>query len=127
MFFIRVLPVTPSRFRPPSKVAGRLFENAQNVHYKKVMDLDIKINELQAARKKMDAIAAGLIPAPPSPTPAKSKDAKEAKSADSKKKKGEKTEKIEAEKTAAQLNEEMVRVWIEMQNEVNLLIDSSKK
>ncbi len=130
MFFFRILPVPPSRFRPPSAVAGRMFENAQNVHYKKVLEADIKIQDLQQLKKKKLSTAAGSAgsggAAANGGLQSVNVKMEEVKNAVGRPKTKEKEEKIVPEKTDAEINDEMTRLWLEMQNEVNLLIDSSK-
>lgn len=36
VFFLRILPVTPSRFRPPQHLHGETFEHPQNVYLSRV-------------------------------------------------------------------------------------------
>ncbi|GLI64445.1 hypothetical protein VaNZ11_007716 [Volvox africanus] len=43
MFFLRVIPVAPSRFRPPSKVMDFMFDHAHNVHLSKVLNCSLDL------------------------------------------------------------------------------------
>ena len=47
-FFLHVLAVPPSRFRPPSKVGDDVFEHAQNVWLGKVLAANIQLLQLQS-------------------------------------------------------------------------------
>jgi DNA-directed RNA polymerase I subunit RPA1 len=49
MFFIQVLAVSPTRFRPPAEQQGVLMENAQNVHLSKILGVCTRIRELNAS------------------------------------------------------------------------------
>lgn len=56
MFFLDVLPVSPTRFRPPAKMADTLFEHPQNELLAKVLQTsyrmrDININLREASQK----------------------------------------------------------------------------
>ncbi|KAK8809591.1 hypothetical protein WA158_000534 [Blastocystis sp. Blastoise] len=46
VFFLRVLPVTPSRFRPPQHLHGEMFEHPQNVYLSKILRLNYQMMQL---------------------------------------------------------------------------------
>ena len=52
-FFMRVVPVTPNRFRPPSTVGDGIFEHPSNVHLSRILALELELRkrlvELQEA------------------------------------------------------------------------------
>ena len=45
VFFMRVIPVPPSRFRPPILMDGKQFEHAQNFQYTKILNLNEQLVE----------------------------------------------------------------------------------
>lgn len=58
MFFMDVIPVTPTRFRPPAKMGDELFENAQNsllsaviTTSKRITDLTQRLRDNERAEK----------------------------------------------------------------------------
>jgi DNA-directed RNA polymerase I subunit RPA1 len=53
--FLRVLPVPPSRFRPPTRLGESSFEHPQNVYYSKIIKLSDRMLELSAASERADA------------------------------------------------------------------------
>ncbi|KAI3612276.1 dna-directed rna polymerase i subunit rpa1 [Moniliophthora roreri] len=62
MFFLEVIPVTPTRFRPPAKMNDTLFEHPQNELLAKVLqtsyrlrDLNVKIKEVSQKGPDYDA------------------------------------------------------------------------
>ena len=69
MFFMDVVPVTPTRFRPASKMGDELFENAQNsllsaviTTCKRIQDLNQQLHDQARAEKGemvLDSIAKG--------------------------------------------------------------------
>jgi DNA-directed RNA polymerase I subunit RPA1 len=46
MFFLDVIPVSPTRFRPPARMGDELFENAQNSLLSAVITTSIRIGDL---------------------------------------------------------------------------------
>ncbi|KDQ64322.1 hypothetical protein JAAARDRAFT_187666 [Jaapia argillacea MUCL 33604] len=48
MFFMEVLPVTPTRFRPPAKMGETLFEHPQNELLAKVLNTSYRLRDLNA-------------------------------------------------------------------------------
>ena len=50
MLFLRVLPIPPSRFRPPQKVGDIETEHAQNMHLANVLALSERIQDPDAAK-----------------------------------------------------------------------------
>ncbi|GLC72049.1 hypothetical protein PLESTF_001198600 [Pleodorina starrii] len=65
MFFLRVIPVAPNRFRPPSKVGEELYEHAHNVSLVKIisacLDLTTVASATDAAQRAPNAT--GVDPA----------------------------------------------------------------
>ncbi|PNH12767.1 DNA-directed RNA polymerase I subunit rpa1 [Tetrabaena socialis] len=49
MFFLRVLPVAPNKFRPPSKVGDELFEHAHNVALAKIINACLDLTTIAPA------------------------------------------------------------------------------
>lgn len=47
MFFLRVLSVPPSRFRPPTRFGDMLVDHPQNVYFKHILDMDAKLQKMQ--------------------------------------------------------------------------------
>ena len=60
MFFMEVLPVSPTRFRPPAKMGEMLFEHPQNELLSKVLTTSYRLrdlnNSLRAASAKGSAV-----------------------------------------------------------------------
>eukprot|EP01135_Chromosphaera_perkinsii_P010952 Nk52_evm5s2297 gene=Nk52_evmTU5s2297 len=54
MFFLEVIPVPPSRFRPPSKMQDQVFENAQNINMGKILKANVMLLELKKQTKEKD-------------------------------------------------------------------------
>ncbi|KZT72559.1 beta and beta-prime subunits of DNA dependent RNA-polymerase [Daedalea quercina L-15889] len=52
MFFLEVLPVSPTRFRPPAKMADMLFEHPQNELLAKVLNTSYRLRDLTENLKK---------------------------------------------------------------------------
>jgi DNA-directed RNA polymerase I subunit RPA1 len=46
MFFMEVIPVAPTRFRPPAKLGETLFEHPQNELLAKVMNTSYRLRDL---------------------------------------------------------------------------------
>ena len=68
MFFMDVVPVSPTRFRPPAKMADTLFEHPQNELLAKVLqtsyrmrDLNIDLREASQKKPEYDAAARKTI------------------------------------------------------------------
>ncbi|KAG7392674.1 DNA-directed RNA polymerase I subunit RPA1 [Phytophthora pseudosyringae] len=91
-FFLNVIPVAPSRFRPPVFMGDKQFEHAQNSHLSKIMTFSESI--VQGDYYKRQA--------------ATTSDEDDA----------EKEEQVNLSRKLA--------LWTELQNAVNLLVDSSK-
>lgn len=52
MFFLEVVPVTPTRFRPVSKMNGKLFEHPQNIYLSDIIKANIQIQDIQLVENK---------------------------------------------------------------------------
>jgi DNA-directed RNA polymerase beta' subunit len=64
MFFVEVIPVTPTRFRPPAKLGEMLFEHPQNELLGKVLQTSYRLRDLNseidaASLKSSDATPEG--------------------------------------------------------------------
>ncbi|RLN97390.1 hypothetical protein BBJ28_00008825 [Nothophytophthora sp. Chile5] len=93
-FFLNVIPVAPSRFRPPVFMGDKQFEHAQNSHLSKIMSLS-------------ESIVQGDYYKRPNT--------------------GNSDEDEDNEKKEEQVNlSRKLALWTELQNSVNLLVDSSK-
>ncbi|KAF9107262.1 hypothetical protein BGX29_006781 [Mortierella sp. GBA35] len=51
IFFLEILPVAPTRFRPASVMGDKLFENPQNEHLGKILNTCERIRDLTATEK----------------------------------------------------------------------------
>lgn len=90
-FFLNVIPVAPSRFRPPVFMGDKQFEHAQNSHLSKIMSFCDSIVQTENSKRH----AATL----------------EENDADNE-------QQVDLSRKLA--------LWIELQNAVNLMVDSSK-
>lgn len=104
-FFVDVLAVPPTRFRPPSMMNGQIFENAQNECLTKVIKRGLKVTELNEALQRY------AIQEPPDNSLSEG-------------------ERIASEKAHAKLRlqtyESLLGAMIQMQADVNSFMDSSK-
>lgn len=91
-FFLNVIPVAPSRFRPPVFMGDKQFEHAQNTHLSKIMAYSETIVQSDSHNRK------ATIPSDEDDV--------------------EKEEQVNLSRKLA--------LWTELQNAVNLLVDSSK-
>ncbi|KAG0242760.1 hypothetical protein BGX31_011589 [Mortierella sp. GBA43] len=55
IFFLEILPVAPTRFRPASVMGDKVFENPQNVHLGKILNTCERIRELTSSEKADEA------------------------------------------------------------------------
>ncbi|KAG9095159.1 hypothetical protein FRC07_011139, partial [Ceratobasidium sp. 392] len=55
MFFLEVLPVPPTRFRPPAKMGDSVFEHPQNELLTKVLVTAYRLRDLEAALREASA------------------------------------------------------------------------
>ena len=102
LFFLEVVGVPPPRFRPAQEVGGTIAEHPQNVYLSKVLGLANKIRSLGAPVDPAEAQAALLG------TPAGGGVVALTPS------------------TPHSLRNDLLRLWLEMQHEVNCYVDSSK-
>lgn len=108
MFFLRVLCVPPSRFRPPTRFGDMLVDHPQNVYFKHILEMDVKLQKMQRGEKILK-----FEPREPArKTPSKAKPP----AADEEEKK---------EEVTLDLNL-LITTWIALQTEINLLLDSTK-
>ncbi|KAI7821035.1 hypothetical protein BC939DRAFT_504581 [Gamsiella multidivaricata] len=56
IFFLEILPVAPTRFRPASVMGDKLFENPQNEHLGKILNTCERIRDLTSTNKADEAI-----------------------------------------------------------------------
>ena len=52
MFFLNVVAVTPTRFRPVSKMNGKLFEHPQNIYLSEIIKSNMQIQDIQQVENK---------------------------------------------------------------------------
>jgi len=102
IFFMRAIPVTPSRFRPPMVLGIMTVEHAQNVYLNKVLDLNDRLRVMLASVQRMDADDGNDDP--------------------------EECEGgvVKASVSRDDMQARAISVWIELQTTVNCYIDSSK-
>ncbi|KAF9570983.1 hypothetical protein EC968_001124 [Mortierella alpina] len=55
IFFLEILPVAPTRFRPASVMGDKLFENPQNEHLGKILNTCERIRDLTSTNKADEA------------------------------------------------------------------------
>ncbi|KAG5460181.1 MAG: hypothetical protein BJ554DRAFT_7802, partial [Olpidium bornovanus] len=97
MFFVDVVPVTPTRFRPASVMGDKVFENPKTVQLTAILNCCERLRELQASAKaKEEPEAAAAGPGTPNAAPKKPALAS------------------------------IVDAWIQLQSDVNALIDSTR-
>ena len=108
MFFLRVLCVPPSRFRPPTRFGDMLVDHPQNVYFKHILEMDVKLQKMQRGEKILK-----FEPKEPArKTPSKAKLAAP-------------EEEEKKEEVTLDLNL-LITTWIALQTEINLLLDSTK-
>ncbi|KAG9323204.1 hypothetical protein KVV02_002993 [Mortierella alpina] len=56
IFFLEILPVAPTRFRPASVMGDKLFENPQNEHLGKILNTCERIRDLTSTNKADEAL-----------------------------------------------------------------------
>lgn len=61
LFFLRTVLVPPSRFRPPSVVAGMLTEHPQNLQLTAILQAHEKISEVRSSSQEGDLDVSGLM------------------------------------------------------------------
>ncbi|KAI0082411.1 beta and beta-prime subunits of DNA dependent RNA-polymerase [Panus rudis PR-1116 ss-1] len=59
MFFLEVLPVTPTRFRPPAKMGDMLFEHPQNELLSRVLNTSYRLRDLNESLKASNVKGSG--------------------------------------------------------------------
>lgn len=101
-FFMRTIPVCPSRFRPPNNMGDMQIEHPLNVYLKKIL----KVND------EMEAISG---------TSNKGK-----KSSGSDNSGTDDDDEEEEEEVNVKSSSDLAKLWIELQEAVNCLLDSSK-
>jgi DNA-directed RNA polymerase I subunit RPA1 len=95
-FFLRVLPVAPPRFRPPTRLGDAQFEHPQNVYLTKVLKLNYELVDLGLGGASSEGDASSAAKSAP----------------------GDVTGGVDMRKA--------LTVWMNLQNTVNGLIDSGK-
>jgi len=55
-FFLEVIPVSPTRYRPPSKLGDQIFENPQNLHLTNILNANIRILEFYGNKTDKDGL-----------------------------------------------------------------------
>jgi len=112
MFFLRVLCVPPSRFRPPTRFGDMLVDHPQNVYFKHILDMDAKLQKMQRG----EAIPKFEKRVQPKSKKAKQEEAEAAAAAGG----------AAAEERAPLDLNLLITTWIALQTEVNMLLDSTK-
>lgn len=110
-FFCHVLPVPPSRFRPPTKFGDFTFDHAQNYFYKAILENGLIISQSNLS----------LVNQPPGSSSSAAKKLKLAAGSSSN---GSPAEMSSALKQKLD-TDKVVRAWMEIQRHVTLLFDSS--
>jgi DNA-directed RNA polymerase I subunit RPA1 len=118
-FFLHVLPVTPSRFRPPAKMGDLTFEHPQNVYLMKVLTLNEAIVRASGGLYKRPGSAAAIAAA----GGGEAEDDAMGSSDEEARREHEKKEK--SADYAHELSQRLTS-WVELQASVNGLFDSSK-
>lgn len=57
MFFLNILPVTPSKFRPPSKMNDMVYEHPQNAYLTAILKVNQSIADLQTQQSELPSNA----------------------------------------------------------------------
>jgi len=60
MFFMEVIPIPPTRFRPPAKMGETLFEHPQNEMLAKVLNTSYRLRDLNADLQAASAKGSGV-------------------------------------------------------------------
>jgi DNA-directed RNA polymerase I subunit RPA1 len=103
LFFLRALPVPPSRFRPPVVMGNMTVEHSQNFYLSKVLELNARIRSAFATIHDLTSEEAELKRT--------SNDEKRLK-------------KIRADKDKGQAS--MLEIWVDLQTTVNCFMDSTR-
>ena len=103
-FFLRALPVPPSRFRPPVIMGNMTVEHSQNFYLSKVLELNARIRSAFATIHDLSSEEAEL---------------KRTNTEDEKRLK-----KIRADRDKGQAS--MLEIWVDLQTTVNCFMDSSR-
>eukprot|EP00804_Cyclotella_cryptica_P004163 CCRYP_014543-RB/>CCRYP_014543-RB protein AED:0.08 eAED:0.08 QI:152/0.87/0.77/1/0.75/0.66/9/493/1780 len=103
LFFLRALPVPPSRFRPPIVMGNMTVEHSQNFYLSKVLELNARIRSAFATIHDLTSEEAELKRT--------SNDEKRLK-------------KIRADKDKGQAS--MLEIWVDLQTTVNCFMDSTR-
>mmetsp|Transcript_1987 Transcript_1987/g.2788 ORF Transcript_1987/g.2788 Transcript_1987/m.2788 type:complete len:1737 (-) Transcript_1987:583-5793(-) len=106
IFFLRAIPVPPSRFRPPMITGGTTVENAQNHSLSKMLVLNDRIRQLVA--------------------PPAQEDRTKNKGGDSSSENDQEKQQKEFKKILQTNQSRALSTWIELQTTVNVHMDSAK-
>lgn len=106
VFFVRVLPVTPSRFRPPTRLGENTFEHPQNVFLTRVLNLNERLAGFSMGADDSDEEMADGAPASAT--------------------KGSARKTVRAADRPLKDLSSALSVWIDLQEAVNALFDSAK-
>lgn len=102
-FFLRALPVPPSRFRPPVVMGNMTVEHSQNFYLSKVLELNARIRSAFATIHDLTSEEAELKRT--------NEDEKRLK-------------KIRADKDKGQAS--MLEIWVDLQTTINCFMDSTR-
>jgi DNA-directed RNA polymerase beta' subunit len=112
LFFLRVVPVPPSRFRPPVAMGSLIVEHSQNYYLSKVIELNAQLRTLfnvahELIREEGELkVALGNAPD------------------DGGTNIGRELKKVRDEKEKTQANS--LRIWVDLQTTVNCFMDSTR-
>ncbi len=112
IFFLRVVPVPPSRFRPPVVMGSLIVEHSQNYYLSKVIELNAQLRTLfnvahELIREEGELkVALGNVPD------------------DGGTNIGRELKKVRDEKEKTQANS--LRIWVDLQTTINCFMDSTR-
>ena len=110
IFFLRAVPVPPSRFRPPVIMGQMTIEHSQNYYLSKVLELNAQLRTLFNVTHELMREEGEL-----KSTLANSSDGTDT---------ARQLKKVRDEKDKTQAN--LLRIWVELQTTVNCFMDSSR-
>jgi len=110
IFFLRAIPVPPSRFRPPVIMGSTTIEHAQNFYLSRVLELNAQLRTMFNATHEFNREEGELKSAL-----ANSHDGTDT---------ARQLKKVRDDKDKTQAN--LLRVWVELQTTVNCFMDSTR-
>ena len=124
-FFMETIPVCPSRFRPPNVMGGMTIEHPLNVYLKKVIKINEEMVSISGAltfkkKKKSKTVEAS------SSSSDDDDDASNDSKSDTSSEEEEEEEEEEIDPRNIKTSSDLAKLWIELQENVNCLLDSAK-